>query len=242
LFCTLTYPAEWIWDAKLWKRHLKIFSQRFLRRWSTAGFIWKLEFQQRGAPHFHPFVWGIPDDQLREFRHWLSDVWNEIAGDGDPNHLLAGNSVERMRNPGAAIRYVSGYASKTDQTRPGQKVGRYWGVVGRNQIPWGKAETVGLNEAQSKIVIRTMRRYIRAVNRQSRIRRVAKLVALKPHELTGWGGWFDRHRTHWGKHLRAGGAKMPQKHRLRNLRSMNVFLDADFWAAKIPSLLCNRPR
>jgi hypothetical protein len=240
LFCTLTYPAEWTWDAKLWKRHLKIFSQRFLRRWPSAGFIWKLEFQKRGAPHFHPFVWGIADDQLRDFRHWISDVWNEIAGDGDPNHLLAGTSVEQMRNPGAAIRYVSGYASKTDQTRPGEKVGRYWGVVGRNKIPWGKVETVNLDQEQSKIVVRTMRRYIQAVNRQSRVRRVAKLVALKPEELIGWGGWFDRRRIHYGKHLRAAGKKMPPKIHLRNLRSLNVFLDADFWATKLPTLIVRK--
>ena len=182
-------------------------------------------------------MWGIGDDKLRDLRHWISDVWNEIAGDGDPNHLLAGTSAERMRNPGAAIRYVSGYASKADQTRPGEKVGRYWGVVGRNHIPWGTAETVSLDEEQSKIVLRTMRRYMRAVNRQSRIRRVAKMVALEPKELIGWGGWFDRHRMHYGKHLRAAGAKMPQKLRLRNLRSMNVFLNVEQWREKLGALV-----
>jgi hypothetical protein len=93
LFCTLTYPAEWTWDAKLWKRHLKIFSQRFLRRWANAGFIWKLEFQQRGAPHFHPFVWGIPDSSLSDFKRWTSDVWNEVAGYRDHDHLLAGTTA-----------------------------------------------------------------------------------------------------------------------------------------------------
>jgi hypothetical protein len=237
LFCTLTYPAEWIWDAKLWKRHLKIFSQRFLRRWQTAGFIWKLEFQQRGAPHFHPFFWGIGEDQLRDLRHWISDVWNEIAGDGDPNHLLAGTSVERMRNPGAAIRYVSGYTSKTDQTRPGEKVGRYWGVVGSSRIPWGEPEIIHLDEAQTRQFVRTARRYLRAVNRQSRIKRVARLVGLRPDELSRCS-WFTRRRTfNWGKHLRQCGQRMPPKLRIRNLRSMNLFLHADVWLRKAPWVL-----
>ena len=93
-FCTLTYPAEWIWDAKLWKRHLKVFSQRFLRRWPSAGFIWKLEFQQRGAPHFHPFIWGLRDEHFGDFLLWVSKTWNEVAGNGDQNHLLAGTRVE----------------------------------------------------------------------------------------------------------------------------------------------------
>jgi hypothetical protein len=82
-----------------------------------------------------------------------------------------------------------------------------------------------------------MRRFMQAMNRQSRIRRVAKLVALRPSELTGWGGWFEQRSVHWGKHLRRSGAKMPQKLRLRNLRSMNVFLYADFWAEKLLALL-----
>jgi hypothetical protein len=30
---------------------------------------------------------------------------------------------------------------------------------------------------------------------------------------------------------------MPPKLRLRNLHSMNVFLDADFWSPKVPTLL-----
>jgi hypothetical protein len=236
LFCTLTYPAEWAWDVKLWKRHLKIFSQRFLRRWTSAGFIWKLEFQQRGAPHFHPFVWGIPDSEFREFIHWISDAWNEVAGNGDPSHLLAGTSVERMRHSGAATRYVSGYASKSDQTKPGEKVGRYWGVVGNDRIPWGTPEVIPLDRAQSKVVLRIMRRYLQSVNRQSRIKRVAKMVRGTSSELISWG-WFEQRPIHWGKQLRAGGKKMPSKLRLRNLRSMNIFLDADFWIEKVSRLI-----
>jgi hypothetical protein len=149
---------------------------------------------------------------------------------------MAGTSVERMRKPEAAIRYVSGYASKTDQTRPGEKVGRYWGVVGRAKIPWGRPEVISLNEGQSKVVLRTMRRFIQAVNRQARIRRVAKLIRLTPTELTGCG-WFERWPVNWAKHLRASGSKMPARLRLRNLRSMNVFLDGDFWAQRLPKLL-----
>jgi hypothetical protein len=60
---------------------------------------------------------------------------------------------------------------------------------------------------------------------------------LKPAQLISFGGWFKRGDINWGKRFRAAGRKMPQKLRLRNLRSMNVFLDADFWAEKLPSLL-----
>jgi len=237
-FVTLTYPKEWTWDVRLWKRHLKVFSQRFERRFPTAGFIWKLEFQERGAPHFHPFVWGIPESEgLRAIIEFVSEAWFEVVGSGDEKHFKAGTSVERIRTLMGAMRYVSGYASKADQTLPGKKVGRYWGVVGRKNIPRGRPETMVLNHAESKFVLRTVRRYMQSVNRQTRIRRVAKQVGLKPAELISFGGWFERGELNWGKRLRRGGHRMPQKPRLGNLRSMNVFLDADFWAERLAKML-----
>jgi hypothetical protein len=236
-FLTLTYPAEWIWDADLWKRHLKIFSQRFIRRFPTAGFVWKLEFQRRGAPHFHPFVWGIPETEgWREIIDFVSEAWFEVVGSGDQKHFIAGTRVEKLRSATAAIRYVSGYASKSDQTLVGKKVGRYWGVVAKENIPWGLAETIELNERQSKMVLRTCRRFIMAVNRQQRIKRVAKQIRWNASELVSFGGWFEGRKTKWGKHLRAVGRRMPQKLRLRNIHSMNVFLDADYWASRLDTL------
>ena len=101
----------------------------------------------------------------------------------------------------------------------------------------GGAETIVLNHAQSKFMLRTVRRYIQSVNRETRIRRVARKVGLKPSQLISFGCWFERGEINWGKRFRAGGGKMPQKLRLRNLRSMNVFFDAEFWAAKLPALL-----
>jgi hypothetical protein len=197
-----------------------------------------LEFQQRGAPHFHPFVWGIPEsDRLREIIDFISEAWFEVVASGDEKHFIAGTRVEKMRSATAAIRYVSGYASKTDQTLRGRKVGRYWGVVGKQNIPWGFAEAIELDPRQAKIVLRTCRRFIMAVNRQQRIKRVARQIGWKPAELVSFGGWFERYKGNWGKRLRADGRRMPQKLRLRNLRSMNVFLDADFWTAKLRKIL-----
>ena len=65
IFGTLTYPADFPLDQQTFKRHLKIFSQRFLRAFPSAGFHWKLEFQARGAAHFHPIFWNLSSD--REF-------------------------------------------------------------------------------------------------------------------------------------------------------------------------------
>lgn len=134
-FLTLTYPAERTCDANLWNGISK-FSHNDLRAGfqgpvSNADFIWKLEFQERSAPHFHPFVWGIAEsDGLREIIDFISKAWFEVVASGDEKHFIAGTRVEKMRSvTAAAVRYVSGYASKKDQTLRGKNVGRYWGVV-----------------------------------------------------------------------------------------------------------------
>lgn len=54
---TLTYPGDWevvAPDGEAVKAHLQAFFKRFARAWGRdlVG-IWKMEFQRRGAPHFH---------------------------------------------------------------------------------------------------------------------------------------------------------------------------------------------
>lgn len=61
---TLTYPGDWLGYAPngaAAKRHLRAFRAWYSRR--TDGLdrgLWKLEFQGRGAPHFHLFLL-VPD-------------------------------------------------------------------------------------------------------------------------------------------------------------------------------------
>lgn len=54
---TLTYPGEWLSvapDGATVKGHLQAFFKRFERAWGVPWCgVWKLEFQRRGAPHFH---------------------------------------------------------------------------------------------------------------------------------------------------------------------------------------------
>jgi hypothetical protein len=138
IFGTLTYPANFPLDQETFERHLKIFSQRFLRSFPAAGFHWKLEFQASGAAHFHPIFWNLSGDDggfLREFRGWLAQNWSEVVHSGDEKHLLAGTSADPIKSQFGIIRYVSGYASKLDQTKPGCNVGRYWGIVGGQIFP-----------------------------------------------------------------------------------------------------------
>jgi hypothetical protein len=99
IFGTLTYPADFPLDQETFKRHLKIFSQRFLRSFPAAGFHWKLEFQARGAAHFHPIFWNLSGDDrgfLREFRGWLAQNWSEVVPAGMKS--ISWQALRRIRS------------------------------------------------------------------------------------------------------------------------------------------------
>lgn len=56
-FVTLTYPGVWAADWRVWKNDLRVFKQWLTRSLpSLVGGVWRVEFQKRGAPHFHLLV------------------------------------------------------------------------------------------------------------------------------------------------------------------------------------------
>src|SRR5206468_12329843 len=125
---------------------------------------------------FHPIFWNLSGEGkfLRAFRGWLARNWYEVVDSEDKKHLAAGTSADLIKSQFGIIRYVSGYVSDADQTKPGCKVGRYWGIVGRSNIPWAKENVMKLSVEQGKLVRRIARHYMQAMNRQRRIRHLAK--------------------------------------------------------------------
>jgi hypothetical protein len=54
---TLTYPPDWLTvapDGAAVERHFRMLERRHVRAWGErVTDLWKLEFQERGAPHYH---------------------------------------------------------------------------------------------------------------------------------------------------------------------------------------------
>ena len=88
---TLTYPGDWervAGDGRKPKRHFDALATRWTRAWGESPtWLWKMEFQARGAPHLHiltPIPQGLAGTTrgagagLR-FRAWLSAVWADIV-------------------------------------------------------------------------------------------------------------------------------------------------------------------
>lgn len=141
IFVTLTYPAEYPSAAEskshlyaLWERAKREFGCRI---WS----IWKIERQNRGAPHFHILMFCV--DYLP--MEWLSANWYEVVGSGDKKHLAAGTRVERIRSQNGAIYYASKYFAKTDDAAG---LGRVWGVLGRKNAQYHETKKITLDEEE----------------------------------------------------------------------------------------------
>ena len=130
---TLTYPATFPKDWRTCAAHLRRFLLRLQRRYVGIRCFWFIEFQKRGAPHFHIFA-----DRPVSLE-WLSDTWAAVCADSVPEserelHRRAGTRCEFLRGGlGAAVSYAAKYARKQLQKEPPgdfQGYGRWWGYRG----------------------------------------------------------------------------------------------------------------
>jgi hypothetical protein len=155
---TLTYPGHWevvAPDGASVKRHMILWRKRFQREYGEpARYIWKLEFQRRGAPHIH--LWMAPPispgRSCRGFAHWLSETWAQIVDHPDPvqkaRHRLAGTAIDvrsglKACDPKRLAIYFTKHSSPNlhgDKEyqhivperwrKTGSGPGRFWGVYG----------------------------------------------------------------------------------------------------------------
>lgn len=116
---TLTYGAEYPSSGRVAKSHLKRFRQLLINHQMVPESIcWFLEFQNRGAPHFHLLTTEfIPYQAVAWLWHWSSGApWQSST------------NVKKMTKP---VRYAIKYARKATQKdvpEQFQDVGRFWGI------------------------------------------------------------------------------------------------------------------
>ena len=140
---TLTLPGTWqvvAPTAKKWKALLDKFRKRWIRAWGEPPMLlWKDEFQERGAPHWH-FYTSVSltarAGELRKlgaryraavgdgmfFKEWLSAVWADVVDHPDPEerakHERAGTNWKidfDTTDPKRAAIYFSKYSVTGDK-------------------------------------------------------------------------------------------------------------------------------
>ena len=156
----LTYAAEYPDDGRIVKGHLDGFLRECRRECGPAfWYVWVLEFQRRGAPHFHllmPVVL-VPA--------WLSWTWYRVVGSGDELHLAAGTS--RKRAP--ADMSLGAYMLKRYIAKSWQKIvpddfhhpGRMWGCTA------GLGDPLWQVEVELAVGLKVNRQLRRAVESRS---------------------------------------------------------------------------
>ncbi len=189
---TLTYPLEFPHESKTWKRHLDTFFKRLRRQFTDSSALWKLEPQKRGAPHFHMFIWGAAYAALLA---WVNLAWYEVANTGDEKHLKHGAKIEHIRSWRGVQSYAAKYMGKLQSAEEKESAwlypGRWWGVYGRERIPWGKPVVTELSRGQSIRLIRVMRKY--QEKRSDKFKRVVRRVnghfdtlSMLSNDATNW--------------------------------------------------------
>lgn len=191
-FLTLTYPESYPTAGGRVKRDLKVMQQWLKRR--GLGGVWFLEFQRRGAPHYHMFLNGWPAGGVDAVAH----AWDKIVASGDPKHLawhmgaLSGRPcLELMRNPHAASAYATKYATKLEQKdvpSDYHQVGRFWGAFGSAMRPvwrwvWGSGSACAESTKELAVVFRS-----RFVDNERELQRWAQRSFVS---CTMWGGSLE---------------------------------------------------
>lgn len=110
-FITITYHEEWGVNYKAWKRDVDVFIKRMRRKFEDVGGLWKLEFQQRGAPHYHLLISGV-NEVLSEMIKWVTDNWADIAHENSVHKGKYATNVRRIYSRFHAQNYCSKYMTK----------------------------------------------------------------------------------------------------------------------------------
>lgn len=150
---TATYGLNFPHSGRIAKAHLNHLIVSLKRRFGPFEYVWIIEFQDRGAPHYH-LVTTLPPPTVAE-RHEFALLWGSISIPGDWMYCqlkehegqyvrgkmlglkMAGYAVhthkkawEKLRKRGGAGRYLAKYANKLRQKDVPDfytNIGRFWG-------------------------------------------------------------------------------------------------------------------
>jgi len=149
IMLTLTYPGEW--KQYDYKENLRVFKERFKRKYPQGSFLWKLEYQKRGAPHFHLLLFNV---NYKSVMLWAKKAWYETVKSGDIRHFRAGTRVEIAKNRSKMISYMCKYVTKVETDKIKELIdagiigehglGRFWGKCGDIELILDKGLTMRL--------------------------------------------------------------------------------------------------
>lgn len=161
VFITLTYGSEWPSTSDA-KRHLDTFFKRMARKYPKASALWRMEPQERGAPHFHLLCFRLPYWDKKE----VQTAWAEVIGkqywDTSGNEPREPRTrIELVKSRRGAFYYVGKYLGKQGgfiyrpyltvgdvgefiDVEKQNSIGRQWGIHNREHMPFAPIEWLEL--------------------------------------------------------------------------------------------------
>lgn len=156
-FVTLTYrsvPDDWRSPWLAWLACVRRLGLHYM---------WRVELQRRGAPHWHVILWADADALAA-----LKADWHRLAAPGDAAHARYGWHAEPVHSYRKAAAYVSKYVAKVRADEPELKGARRWGTS--RALPLVPRSSVALEPPQYHTLARIARRLARARRRDRRPR------------------------------------------------------------------------
>lgn len=162
---TLTLPWPVVDSSVMddFKDVMHRFRVAWLRAFPSSACVFRVELQQRGAPHVHMISWhSFP------FSPYLSDTYfllwfravRDLRGASYSDFARFGVRVDNVPNIGAAMRYLCDHATKKKQAQLGYK-GKQWGILGRANFSFSLGISLPLGERETVLLLRQLRRLSR---------------------------------------------------------------------------------
>jgi len=112
------------------KEHLDKFLQ-FLRNYKhNFEYVWRLEFQQRGAPHFHIVLFPKLNYDYKLYYKWkreLPTFWRKTICNWDTSMQLYAVDIQKLDGKKNIFFYLSKYAAKESEVTVDNYHGRMYG-------------------------------------------------------------------------------------------------------------------
>ena len=139
---TLTYPEVWPSDGRESKKHFATVTKAMRRK--GMDYLWFLEFQARGAPHYHILLVDNHGEGEKIGQSWQSPVRKWLVDTRASEwairtHAEHGYDYAPLYSTNGAGRYVAKYSAKGEQKLVPTgyaNCGRFWGhSAGMKPIP-----------------------------------------------------------------------------------------------------------
>ncbi len=153
-FITLTYPRELLPSWEWAKRQLDAFLHALFRRTGRRALLWRMEYQEDGALHFHLILFYAPFLPWQ----WVAATWDRLIGNQVEPEDSASTEIHALRSWRQTKYYVSKYIAKeSEEAYWDLEHGRHWGARNWDMLPVHRAP-IALSAAEGFAVRRWLRR------------------------------------------------------------------------------------